>query len=368
MRLRGKNALITGSAGGIGAEIARVFAAEGAEVFICDMKAEDGEHMAATIRSSGGKARFFHLDVTSEESWKSVYRGIAEAGLRVDILVNNAGINIRKPVEEMAAGEWDTMFAVNVRGPFLGIKHAIPLMRAQGGGSIINMSSICGLIGHRYTTEAYTATKGALTLLTKSIATRYAKDNIRSNSLHPSTVDTPFMQELFKDPRRKEERLGEVPLGRLATATDVAKAALYLASDEAAFITGVSLPVDGGLTAWVVSRASGHRHSLMAVARRGVLPDRTPSRGCPAVRPVRRYGMISRLSFPRHHHDTDNDRDDPSHDENDAESAGTAEEVFHLGSGRVEPLIAEDRRHHACRRKNDSTYRTLVRSHGSSIT
>jgi NAD(P)-dependent dehydrogenase (short-subunit alcohol dehydrogenase family) len=141
------------------------------------------------------------------------------------------------------------MLAVNVKGPFLGCKHAIPALRRRGGGSVINMSSVCGLVGHRYTTEAYTVTKGAVTLLTKTVAVRYARDNIRCNSLHPSTVDTPLMRELFKDPRRRQERLGEVPLGRLATEADVAAAAVFLASSEAAFINGAALPVDGGTTA-----------------------------------------------------------------------------------------------------------------------
>ena len=144
----------------------------------------------------------------------------------------------------------DTMLAVNVKGPMLGIKHAIPVMRRAGGGSIINISSICGLIGHQFTTETYTVTKGAITLLTKSVGVRYAKDNIRCNSIHPSTVDTPYIQTLFQDPERKAERLGEIPLGRLATDIDVANAAVYLASDEAAFLNGVALPVDGGLTAY----------------------------------------------------------------------------------------------------------------------
>ena len=169
---------------------------------------------------------------------------------RLDVLVNNAGINIREPIEEMTEEHLDLMLAVNVKGPFLGIKHAIPALRKAGGGSIINMSSICGLVGHKYTTEAYTVTKGALTLMTKTVGVRYAKDNIRCNSVHPSTVDTPLVQTLFKDPLKREERLGEVPLGRLATDKDVANAVLYLASDEAAFLNGVSLPVDGGLTAY----------------------------------------------------------------------------------------------------------------------
>jgi len=143
----------------------------------------------------------------------------------------------------------DAMLAVNVKGPFLGIKHSLPVMRAGGGGVILNMSSICGLVGHRYTNETYTTTKGALALLSKSVAVRYAKDNIRCNSVHPSTVETALVRVMLKDPERRAERLGEVPLGRLATATDVANAFVYLASDEAAFINGAAIPVDGGLTA-----------------------------------------------------------------------------------------------------------------------
>jgi NAD(P)-dependent dehydrogenase (short-subunit alcohol dehydrogenase family) len=194
-------------------------------------------------------AVFLPLDVTSEESWKAALSAVLERTGRLDILVNNAGINVRKNIEEMPAESFDAMLAVNVKGPFLGIKHALPIMRAAGGGVILNMSSVCGLVGHRYTNEAYTTTKGALTLLTKSVAVRYAKDNIRCNSVHPSTVDTAFVQAMLKDPERRAERLGEVPLGRLATATDVANAMVYLASDEASFINGAAIPVDGGVTA-----------------------------------------------------------------------------------------------------------------------
>jgi NAD(P)-dependent dehydrogenase (short-subunit alcohol dehydrogenase family) len=249
MRLQGKVALITGAAQGLGLAMAGRFAAEGAEVFIADFQAETGSKAVEEITRNGGKAHFVTLDVTNEQSWvAAIAEAVGIAG-HLDILVNNAGINIREPVETMAAENFDKMLAVNVKGPFLGIKHIIPVLRKTGGGSIINMSSVCGLIGHRYTTEAYTVTKGAVTLLTKTIAVRYAGDNIRCNSIHPSTVDTPLMQELFKNPERKQERLGEVPLGRLATAEDVANAALFLASDEAAFINGVALPVDGGTTA-----------------------------------------------------------------------------------------------------------------------
>jgi NAD(P)-dependent dehydrogenase (short-subunit alcohol dehydrogenase family) len=250
MRLKGKTALITGAAQGIGAVMARFFAAQGALVFIADLEKQEapGKALAESLAAVGGKAAFVPLDVTSEESWIAALAIVEERG-GLDILVNNAGINIREPIEVMAVENLDAMLAVNVKGPFLGCKHAIPALRRRGGGVIINMSSVCGLVGHRYTTEAYTVTKGALTLLTKAVAVRHAKDNIRCNSLHPSTVDTPLVQELFKDPARKAERLGEVPLGRLATAEDVAAAALFLASPEAAFINGAALPVDGGTAA-----------------------------------------------------------------------------------------------------------------------
>jgi NAD(P)-dependent dehydrogenase (short-subunit alcohol dehydrogenase family) len=229
--------------------MARLFAAEGALVCIGDLKAEAGHQTAAAICDAGGRAFFVPLDVTREQSWAGALAAVVREGGRLDTLVNNAGINIREPIEIMSAENLDAMLAVNVKGPFLGAKYAIPLLRKGGGGSIINISSVCGLVGHAYTTEAYTATKGALTLLTKSIAVRYAKDNIRCNSIHPSTVDTPLMRGLFRDPAKKQERLGEVPLGRLATEADVAAAALFLASDEAAFLNGVALPVDGGTTA-----------------------------------------------------------------------------------------------------------------------
>ncbi|MGD0682858.1 MAG: SDR family NAD(P)-dependent oxidoreductase, partial [Terracidiphilus sp.] len=165
MRLSGKTSLITGAAGGIGAEIARRFQEEGASVFVCDVNRAEGEKTAASIG-----AVFLLLDVTSEESWKAALSAVLKQTGRLNILVNNAGINIRKNVEEMDVDSFDAMMAVNVKGPFLGIKHVLPIMRAAGGGVILNMSSICGLVGHKYTNETYTTTKGALTMLTKSVA------------------------------------------------------------------------------------------------------------------------------------------------------------------------------------------------------
>ncbi|MCD8362444.1 MAG: glucose 1-dehydrogenase [Lachnospiraceae bacterium] len=252
MNVKGKTILITGGAGGLGGAMAKLLAANGATIFILDLpQAEEAaKALIADIEAAGGKAYFQPSDITSEEDWqKAIQAAVAETG-KVDVLINNAGINIRKPVEEMSIDEWMTMMKINTGGVFLGIKYAIPQMRVQGGGSIINTSSVCGLVGHKYTPEAYTATKGAVTMLTKAIASRYAKDNIRCNSIHPSTVNTPLISEKLKDPAFAAERLGEVPLGRLCTADDVANAVLYLASEEASFINGLSLAVDGGVTCY----------------------------------------------------------------------------------------------------------------------
>jgi cyclopentanol dehydrogenase len=250
MRLQNKVTLITGAAAGIGAEIAKRFAAEGATVLIGDLDESQGKQTADRICRAGGRARFVPLDVTQETSWLEALNGIRTAEGQLDILVNNAGITKRIPITEMPLSDFESVMAVNVRGVFLGIKHALPLMKAQGGGSIVNISSIAGLVGHKFTNETYSTSKGAVTMLTRSVAVRHARDNIRCNSIHPCTVDTPMVRELFKDPEKKKERLDEVPLGRIADARDVANAALFLASDEASFITGVALPVDGGLTAY----------------------------------------------------------------------------------------------------------------------
>lgn len=246
MRLADKVALVSGGSRGLGAGIARRFSEEGARVFIGDIDDPTEKSKDNDLEN----AVYLPLNVTVEKSWESALLEIRKRAGRLDILVNNAGINVRKDIEDMPEESLDAMLAVNVKGPFLGIKHAIPLMRESGGGVILNMSSICGLVGHKYTNEAYTTTKGAVTLLTRSVASRYAKDNIRCNSVHPSTVDTPMLQSVLKDPGKRAERFNEIPMGRLATVEDVANAFVYLASDEAAFINGVAFPVDGGLTAY----------------------------------------------------------------------------------------------------------------------
>jgi cyclopentanol dehydrogenase len=250
MRLKDKVALVTGGSQGLGLAIARRFCLEGALVFVGDIQEEQGRTVAAELASEGGRACFVRLDVSDEKSWQAALAELIGQAGKLDVLVNNAGINIREPIEQMSVENLDKMLAVNVRGPFLGMKHALPLMRKNGGGSIITMGSVCSLIGHKFTPEAYTTVKGAISQLTRSVAVRYAKDNIRANVLCPSTVETPLVQEMMKDPERRKERVGEVPLGRLASLADVAGAALYLASEEAAFINGVNFPVDGGVTAW----------------------------------------------------------------------------------------------------------------------
>ena len=250
MKLVNKIALVTGGAQGIGLSIAETFCKEGAVVYLGDTQEEQGAKSAAELSEKGCSIHFILLNVSDENSWKNAVAGIVQESGRIDILVNNAGINIRKNIEDMSSEELDRMYDVNIKGPFLGTKYVLPFFRKQGGGSIINMSSVCGLVGHKYTPEAYTTTKGAVSLLTKSIASRYGKFNIRCNSIHPSTADTPLVREMLKDPERKKERIDEIPLGRMAGLNDISQAALYLASDEAGFINGIALPVDGGATAY----------------------------------------------------------------------------------------------------------------------
>ena len=251
MSVSGKTILITGGAGGLGFTMTEVLLKNKANVVMLDVASDAGNKKLEELKRAGyDTVSFMQIDVTKEEDWKRVVDASVERYGRIDVLVNNAGINIRKPIEEMNISEWNTMMSVNTGSVFLGCKYVIPIMKKQGGGAIINTSSVCGLVGHKYTPEAYTASKGAVTLLTKAVASRYARFGIRCNSIHPSTVDTPLVQTLFKDPARKAERLGEVPLGRLCSVQDVANAVLFLSGDEAAFINGLAMTVDGGVTCY----------------------------------------------------------------------------------------------------------------------
>ena len=248
MRLENKVALISGGARGMGAVEAKLFATEGAKVVIGDMLEDEGRMVEAEINEAGGECVFVPLDVSNEDAWqRAVSVAVSRFG-KLDILVNNAGIYRAHDVLETTSAEWDQVMDINAKGVFLGAKYAIPEMRKAGGGSIVNISSVAGLVGSKETT-AYTASKGAVRLLTKSTAIQYASDGIRANSIHPGTIETPMTEGLLADVARREDRINRTPIGRLGRPEDVAYGALYLASDEASFVTGSELVIDGGRTA-----------------------------------------------------------------------------------------------------------------------
>ncbi|MBI51474.1 MAG: cyclopentanol dehydrogenase [Dehalococcoidia bacterium] len=246
-RLLGKVALISGGARGQGAEEARLFIQEGAKVVFTDILDEEGKKIEAELNELGGEARYMHLDVTDESQWDLVVSKIVEIYGKIDILVNNAGILIEKGVEETSEEEWDRIQNVNSKGVFLGIKSVLPPMKNAGSGSIVNISSVAGLIGSAY--AAYGASKGAVRLLTKSTAVQYGPAGIRCNSVHPGIIETDMTENMLSDPEIAEQRLQNTPLGTFAVASDVAYAVLYLASDESRYVTGSELVIDGGLTA-----------------------------------------------------------------------------------------------------------------------
>jgi len=254
-RLIGKVALISGAARGQGAAEAKLFANEGAKVLIGDMLDEAGMKVGAEIRELGGEATYVHLDVTSEEDWISAIRAAVDRHGKLDILVNNAGISgtrqegVPTGIEDASVEAWDQVLDVNAKGVFLGTKHAIPELRKADGGSIINISSIAGLVGLGRSSGAYAASKGAVRLLTKSTAVQYAKEGIRCNSVHPGWIDTPMTERSLSVPENRGDRINRTPLGRIGTVDDIAYGVLFLASDEASFITGSELVIDGGYTA-----------------------------------------------------------------------------------------------------------------------
>ncbi len=250
MNVKDKVVAVTGGAGGLGSAMVEKLAENGAVVWILDMREDAAKEKAAEYTDRGMRVFGLGMDVAKEEDWDRAVKTIVEKSGRLDVVVNLAAINIRHSVETMTIEEWVKMMEINTGSVFLSAKYAIPVMRAQGGGLFINISSICGLIGHLYTTEAYTASKGAVTLLTKAIASRYGHEGIRANSVHPSTIDTPFVTAVMSDPVKRQQRLDEVPLGRFGTPDDVANAVLYLASDEASFVNGLALTVDGGMTCY----------------------------------------------------------------------------------------------------------------------
>ena len=245
MRLEGKVALISGGARGMGAEEALLFAKEGAKVVIGDVL-EEGRNIAAEI--PGGQAIFVRLDVTKEADWQRAVSMAEEVYKRLDILVNNAGVSATGGIEDTTEEEWDRVMEVNAKGVFLGTKYAIPAMQRSGGGSIINISSQLGIVAMNESSPQYIASKGAVRLLTKSTALQYADDGIRCNSVHPGPIVTPMTEGRRSDDSVRELMESRIPLGRYGEAIDVAYGVLYLASDEASFVTGSELVIDGG---WV---------------------------------------------------------------------------------------------------------------------
>ena len=248
MRLHGKVALITGAARGQGAAEARLFAQEGAKVVLADVTDQEGIAVATEIAEEGADAIYVHLDVTNEAEWEAAILETVSKFGKLDILVNNAGIWRRGHVTETSSEQWDSILDVNSKGVFLGTKAAIPEMRKAGGGSIVNISSTAGLVGSR-TSAAYSASKGAVRIFSKSTAIQYASEGIRANSIHPGPIDTDMGDQVWPDATSREASISRTALARIGTAKDIAYGALYLASDEASFVTGSELVIDGGVTA-----------------------------------------------------------------------------------------------------------------------
>ena len=254
-RLEGKVAMITGGASGIGAASARLFAEHGAGVAIADLNDNLGRQVADEITAAGGSALYHHLDTSSEDEWREAMKAVMERFGRLDIMLNAAGVSGRgpdgatsPPVADLGLDNWNHVMAVNATGVFLGTKHAIEPMRADGGGSIINISSIYGIVGS-INSASYHASKGAVRTFTKAAAAQYATQGIRVNSVHPGFVDTPMTQPIHDDPGRAGPRLAQTPAGKFGQPIDIAFGCLFLASDESAWMTGAELVIDGGMTA-----------------------------------------------------------------------------------------------------------------------
>jgi NAD(P)-dependent dehydrogenase (short-subunit alcohol dehydrogenase family) len=252
MKLHEKVAIVTGAASGIGRASAIAFAREGAKIVLADRNVEEGASAARMITDEGGEACFWSTDVSKETEIARLIAMTTERWGRIDILFNNAGVLLVRPIEEMTEEEWDRVMAVNVKAAFLAIKHAVPVMRRGGGGAILNTGSIASLAGQAGT-PAYAASKGAIALLTKSLALDLGRDGIRVNCICPGITDTPMLRQHLgqgaEGDARIRTRLSRVPLGNILSSADIARAAIYLVSDESAGITGVLHVVDGGLTA-----------------------------------------------------------------------------------------------------------------------
>jgi len=243
MRLHDKVALITGAASGMGQSEAVLFAKEGAKVVVADVLEPEGQKVADSL---GGAGCFVRLDVASEAAWPQAIAAAVSTFGKLDILVNNAGISGTFDPDTLSTSAWDRLMDVNAKGTFLGMKHVIPLMEKTGGGAIVNISSVSGFVGQNGIHMAYNASKGAVRLMTKSAAVQYARSGIRVNSVHPGVLPAMRSSKATADPAFRQKMLAGVPMRREGRVEEVAYAVLFLASDEASYITGTELVVDGG--------------------------------------------------------------------------------------------------------------------------
>jgi NAD(P)-dependent dehydrogenase (short-subunit alcohol dehydrogenase family) len=245
MRLKGKVAIITGAAKGLGEGFARLFAKEGAKVVLTDIDDKNGLKVTDEIVGSGGDAIYIHLDVTQEADWDQAVKKTVETYGTVDVLVNNAGVQQTCPVDQVPTKLWEWIMGVNCTGTFFGTRAVVPIMKKAGKGSIVNISSNAGLSGGTNSVPYHTA-KGGVRLMTKATAIECAPFGIRANSIHPGPVDTPMQAKTLADPVRSKRALDSIPLGRIGQVDEIGYAAVYLASDESSFTTGAELVIDGG--------------------------------------------------------------------------------------------------------------------------
>jgi NAD(P)-dependent dehydrogenase (short-subunit alcohol dehydrogenase family) len=254
-RLDGKVALITGAGNGMGRVASVLFAQEGARIVVADWSEEGGGETVAAVEAAGGEATFVKVDVAKAEQVEAMVATAISRFGSLDVLYNNAGIFPADDggVTETPEPTWDRVMEVNLKGVWLGCKYGVPAMLSSGGGSIVNVASFVALMGAATAQIAYTASKGGVLAMTREIAVEYGRQGIRANSLCPGPIATPMLEELMSDPERKQRRLVHIPMGRLGQAEELARAALFLASDESSFMTGAQLVVDGGITAAYVT-------------------------------------------------------------------------------------------------------------------
>jgi len=255
MRLQNKTALITGGGGGIGRETARLFAQEGAAVVVVDINDQAGEETVQMVQAEGGRATYVHADVSAAADCERMVAVAEKTYDHLHILFNNAGISHAQDDDALNTSEavWDLTFRINVKGVFLGCKYGIPALRRAGGGSIINTASFVALMGAATPQLAYTASKGAVLSMTRELAAIHARENIRVNALCPGPLRTELLMKYLNTEAKRQRRLVHIPMGRFGEAHEIAKAALFLASDEASFTTGATFLVDGGITAAYVT-------------------------------------------------------------------------------------------------------------------